>query len=45
MLIECSKLESGKIEFGTLVETGIKSLKGKKVKVDVDGVSYTAVIE
>jgi hypothetical protein len=40
---------SGEVAYGNLIETGLpeetKSLKGKTVKVEVDGVSYEAIIQ
>ena len=38
MLIECGKLESGKVEFGNLVETGIEK---PEEMIELDGKKYS----
>ena len=50
--ITCGKFEGGKVEYGILKEIGLptdkiapKTLKGKKVKVEIDGESYSATLD
>ena len=49
--ITCGKLEHGDVEYGILKETGLpdekksETLRGKKVKVELDGQTYTATID
>ena len=50
--IICGKIEGGTVCYGTVKELGlpdkkpaVKSLSGKTVKVELDGVSYEAVIK
>jgi hypothetical protein len=50
--ITCGKFEGGTVEYGILKEIGLpdakvapKTLTGKKVKVEIDGINYSATID
>ena len=45
MEVRCAKKEGGEVIHGNLIETGIKSLSGKKVTVTVGEETYTATID